>query len=106
MFETSEKSEVIYTARLMQSRLNIYDEEVITQGDEAEHMYLIIRGKVTVLQNYSHVDANYELLTSVLNAQKKFHNLLKKTKVIGVKEKKPPIIQNKLTFKRIQLKHK
>jgi CRP-like cAMP-binding protein len=40
----------MFVAMLMQTRLNIEGEEIITQGDEARDLYIILRGQVMVYQ--------------------------------------------------------
>ena len=39
-------------AGLMQTQLNIAEEELITQGDDADKLYILYNGSVTVFLNY------------------------------------------------------
>ena len=48
LFSKSEKNEIMFMAVLMKSKMNISDEEIITQGDEAHCMYFILSGEVRV----------------------------------------------------------
>ena len=66
----------------MKTRLNISDEVVITQGDEAKYLYVLMRGSITVLINQKVVEANYNKFITVFNARNKFHKLLNRTNVI------------------------
>lgn len=72
IFKKSEKIEIIYMAQLMQSRLSIVDEEIVTQGDEANCMYIIFSGTVNVFLNRSHFNANQAKIAQVKNARKMF----------------------------------
>ena len=41
----------MYMAILMKSKMNISDEEIITQGDEANLIYILLLGQIKVFQN-------------------------------------------------------
>ena len=43
----------MYMVMLMRSQLYIGNEEIITQGDEAKHMYILLSGEVTVFLKQS-----------------------------------------------------
>ena len=48
IFKQCEKCDIMYVVMLMKPRLHVSDEEIITQGDEAKQMYIIIQGQVRV----------------------------------------------------------
>ena len=41
----------MFLAMLMESKMNVFDEEIIKQGDEAHHLYIILSGEVKVFIN-------------------------------------------------------
>lgn len=48
MFEKAEQQEIMYIAQRMQARLSVNEEQIITQGDIAHHVFFILKGKVHV----------------------------------------------------------
>lgn len=80
IFELSEQSEIMYMAMLMSPKLSVTDEEIITQGDEAQVMFIIITGKVTVYLNERIVDHNYNIIFNTLKAKRKFLSNIKPKK--------------------------
>ena len=51
IFIQQQQSEIIFLAMRMKSRLNIADEEIITQGDESYYLYILLNGQVKVFLN-------------------------------------------------------
>lgn len=57
--------------------MNIADEEIIMQGDEANLMYILLTGKVKVYLNQSIADDSASKRNSVLNVKRRFQELKK-----------------------------
>ena len=65
----------MFMAMLMKSKMNITDEEIITQGDEASLMFILMTGKAKVFLNQSNTEDNLSKMVAILNAKKKFMSL-------------------------------
>lgn len=65
----------MFMAMLMKSKMNTIDEEIITQGDEASLMYILMTGNIKVFLNQSNTEENLSKMVAVLNAKKKFMSL-------------------------------
>lgn len=82
IFEHQEQNEIMYMAMLMQPKMNISNEWIIMQDDEAYVMYIILSGEVMVYINESKVESDFGRLFTVLRAK---NNFTKKIKTIDEK---------------------
>lgn len=73
----------MWVAMLMQTRLNINDEEIITQGAEGQLMYMILQGQVTVYLNQSASEFSYGQILSAFRTKKKFLGLIDKSPIVS-----------------------
>ena len=56
IFQTAIEMEIMLIARLMKMVMNVMDEEIITQGDEPTHMYIIVKGEVRIMMHESKLE--------------------------------------------------
>lgn len=72
IFQTSIEMEIMLIARLMKMVMNVVDEEIITQGDEPSHMYIIVKGEVRIMMQESKLEIASGRVFGQIKAKNKF----------------------------------
>ena len=83
MFEKAEQQEIMYITQRMQARLSVNEEQIITQGDIAQNVFFILKGKVHV----SLTEVNIVVRNRVKILKKASNTLKKRLMVLRNKKK-------------------